>query len=261
MIEAALRDIYSGFSRWRTWLLLGWQDIRLRYRRSRLGPFWITLSMGITIYAMGYLYSNLFSVKLEHYFPLLAAGMLTWALISSLITESTSAFIESESYLKQIKIPFTTFILRIVARNLIIFAHNVVVIIPIIIYFHLPVNWHLILIIPGLLIIALSGYSYGLILAMLGTRFRDVNQIIASMVQVAFFITPVMWDPTTLSPSHQFIVNYNPLAHFIALIRMPLLGAAPGTLSYIITIAASAIGFIIAIFLFRSNRKRIIYWL
>ena len=124
MIKSGWLDIQSGFSEWRMCLLLAWKDIRLRYRRSHLGPFWITLSMGITIYSMGFLYGNLFGVKLSHYFPLLAAGMLTWALISTLILESTAAFVEADAYLKQMKLPFSTFVLRILARNFIIFFHQ-----------------------------------------------------------------------------------------------------------------------------------------
>ena len=261
MIKSGWQDIQLGFSQWRMCLLLAWKDIRLRYRRSQLGPFWITLSMGITIYSMGFLYGNLFNVKLAHYFPLLAAGMLTWALISSLILESTGAFVEADSYLKQMKLPFSTFILRILARNFIIFFHNIIVIVPIILYFHLPVNRHILLILPGLFIIALNAYCYGMLFAMVGTRYRDVTQIIASIVQVSFFLTPVMWDPTTLSPSHQFIVKYNPFAHFIALIREPLLGRVPSDLTYWATLGLAGFGFLLVFLLFSMNRKRIIYWL
>lgn len=261
MIKAAQTDIALALTQWRTWLLLAWKDIRLRYRRSQLGPFWITLSMGITIYTMGYLYSKLFAVNLAQYFPLLAAGMLTWTLISTLIIESTNAFIEGDQYLKQMSLPFSTFILRILARNFIIFFHNIIVIVPIIIYFHLAVNWHTLLVIPGLLIIAANAYSYGLLIAMLGARYRDVTQIITSFIQVAFFLTPVMWSPYSLSPSHQFIVRDNPLAHFIALVRQPLLGHTPSNLTYLITVGLAVIGFLLALVFLSKQRKRIIYWL
>ena len=133
----AFDDFFTALQNWQIWLLLSWQDIRLRYRRSQLGPFWITISMAVTIYTMGFLYGHIFKMNLQEYFPYLTGGMLTWALISSLLNESTNTFIEAESYIKQIKLPYTTYIFRMTTRNVIIFLHNIVIIIPLIFIFHL----------------------------------------------------------------------------------------------------------------------------
>src|SRR6185312_432098 len=115
--QLALTDIKDGLMNWHIWFLLSWQDIKLRYRRSTLGPLWITLSMAVTIYTMGLLYSHLFKMDLTTYYPFLATGMLTWSLISTLLNEGTSIFVESEHFIKQMKQPYITFILRVTARN------------------------------------------------------------------------------------------------------------------------------------------------
>ena len=257
----ALRDIKQGIQNWPIWILLGWQDIRLRYRRSSLGPFWITISMAITIYTMGFLYGHLFKVDLRNYYPFLAAGMLTWNLMNLLIIDGTNAFIDAENYLKQMKLPYIVFSLRVVWRSFIIFAHNIVVIIPIIILFHIHLDWSVFMLLPGLMIIALSGICYGFILAMIGARFRDVSQIITSLMQVAFFLTPIMWNPNALPPRYDWVVMFNPFAHFVDLVRAPLTGNFPSTSSLIFTLLTTAIGFIAAFWLFRRVRHRIIYWL
>src|SRR5438445_11911838 len=125
----AFKDFKDGLCQWRIWLMLAYQDIKLRYLRSILGPFWITLSMAISVYSMGFLYSHLFHSDLQSYFPFLVGGMITWALISTLITELTDVFSTSANLLKQIKLPYTLYIHRIVARNIIIFFHNILVIV------------------------------------------------------------------------------------------------------------------------------------
>src|SRR5690348_3195559 len=130
-MSLALSDIKEGLSKWQIWLLLAWQDIRLRYRRSTLGPFWITLSMGITIGMTGLLYGSLFHIRMIEYFPTFASGMLIWSFISSSLSEGSNIFIESESFLKRIRLPYSTFVFRTVTRNLIIFLHNFVIYIPI----------------------------------------------------------------------------------------------------------------------------------
>lgn len=259
--QLALRDIKQGVMSWRIWLLLGWQDIRLRYRRSSLGPFWITLSMAITIYTMGFLYGHLFKMDLNKYYPYLAAGMLTWNLINLMIIDGTNSFIEAENYLKQMKLPYSVFLMRVVWRCLIVFAHNIVVIIPILIIFHVHIGLNLLMLIPGLLILAINGLVYGFVLAMFGARFRDVSQIIVSLMQVAFFLTPVMWNASILPPRYQFIVELNPLAQFVELLRGPLTGTFPTAYSLILTCSMAIIGAAFALSIFIRNRNQIIYWL
>ncbi len=254
-------DIFASISGWRTWLLLAWQDITVRYRRSIIGPFWITLSMAITICAMGFLYSRLFHIELTTYFPLLTAGLITWSFISAVVTECSNAFMEAENYLKQIRIPYTIFILRTVTRNLIVFFHNIWIIIPVILIFHVPVNVNLLLILPGLLLLALTGVWWGILFAMACARYRDVLQIINTFIGLAFLVTPVMWDPSVVKRSYSFVINYNPLYHFIEIIRKPLLGQLPSFGNYLVVIGLMLVGMILALTLFAFNRKRIIFWL
>lgn len=260
-VRLAVEDIWQGLSSWRIWLMLSWQDIRLRYRRSSLGPFWITISMAITIYTMGFLYGHLFKQDLKIYYPFLAAGMLTWNLIYLLITEGTNTFIEAENYLKQMKLPYTIFILRIVCRVFIIFLHNIVVIIPIIIFLNINISLTMLMLIPGVIIIMLNGFFYGSLLAMIGARYRDVSQIIISLMQVAFFLTPIMWNPIGLSAKFQFVTLINPFAQYVELLRAPLMGSMPSLYAYVMTIFLTFIGAVVTFYIFAKVRHRIIYWL
>lgn len=257
----ALQDICVGLKHWRIWFLLSWQDIRLRYRRSQIGPFWLTISMAITIYSMGFLYGHLFKMDLNYYFPFLASGLLAWTLLSVTINDSTIALVDAGSYLKQMKLPYIAFILRVVTRNVIIFFHNILAIIPILIYCHIPFGWHTLFLFVGLLIIIINGLIYGLILGMLGARFRDIGQIVVSMIQVIFFVTPVMWAPKILPDKYKFIANYNPFTHYIDLVRAPLMGNLPSIYNYIVTIGMAVLGLCLMFWMFARSRHRIIYWL
>jgi ABC-type polysaccharide/polyol phosphate export permease len=241
---------------------LSWQDIKLRYRRSQLGPFWITLSMAITIYTMGFLYGHLFHMDLHKYFPYLAGGMLTWSLISTCLIESGNAFIEGAGMLKQIKLPYSIFVLRIVARNLIIFAHNLLAIVPVLLLLHIKISLGcLSAAVLGLLLIASNAFIYGFILAMIGCRFRDFSPTVASLVQVAFFVTPVMWSPLSLSSHYQRLVVFNPFSDYVEVLRSPLTGHYPSLISLSIVLALTMAGSGLLLLLFKRVRKRIVYWL
>jgi ABC-type polysaccharide/polyol phosphate export permease len=258
----AFQDLLDGILKWRLWLMLSYQDIKLRYRRSVLGPFWITISMAITSYSMGYLYSHLFHTDLQSYFPFLVAGMLSWTLISSLISDLTDAFVNAENLIKQIKLPYSIHINRVVARNMLIFLHNILVYIPIIAIFHqvAKVNLYTLLLIPGLVVIYINATSYGLILAMLGARYRDISQIIKSLIQVAFFITPVMWNPSVLKPADQFVAYLNPFYAFVELIRAPMMGTPPALSTLLMATGVTILGSVVSTILLTKYRSRIVYW-
>lgn len=260
-ILSAAVDIKEGFQSWRIWLLLSWQDIRLRYRRSTLGPFWLTLSMGITIFTMSLLYSKLFDINLAEYCPSLASGMLVWGLISTSLTEGTNIFIGSENFLKQMRQAYSTFILRTVARNFIIFLHNLIIMVPIIIFFQIKVNYHTLWVFVGLLLILINAASFGAILAVFGTRFRDIAQLINSLIQVVFFLTPIMWSPATLPEQYRYVVDLNPFAQFIEMVRNPLMGIPPSSYALIATLLITCVGLVCAYLIFAKFRSRITYWL
>lgn len=261
--QLALEDFYQGIEKWHIWLSLAYQDIKLRYRRSALGPFWITLSMAITIYSMGFLYGHLFRTDLREYFPFLAAGLLSWTLISTTISDLTDAFIASEGLIKQIKLPYSIYIHRVIMRNFIIFFHNILVMIPIFIIFHssLSINFKSLLLIPNLALIYFNAVTYGLILAMIGARYRDIPQIIKSLIQVIFFITPVIWNPAILPEKYHVLVVYNPFYAFVQLIREPLTGNSPSLSVFTMMGVVSLIGILFSWALFVKYRARIVYWL
>ena len=257
----AMRDIVSGFKSWHIWTLLAWQEIQLRYRRSYLGPFWITINMAILIYTIGFLYGRLFKMELSHYYPALASGMLGWTFISSIIIESTHAFIGAENYIKQIKLPYSIYCLKLIYRNLIIFLHNITVMIPIILIFKVKLSFATLLLIPSMALISCLAFVYGGFLAIIGSRFRDLSQIIASLTQVVFFLTPIMWTPDILPPQYRHYVLLNPFAQIIELIRNPILGKAPSLFAISTALILLLVGTGITFLIFTKKRKQIVYWL
>ncbi|MCR9191791.1 MAG: ABC transporter permease [Gammaproteobacteria bacterium] len=261
-LNLAWSDLKDGMLQWRIWIMLAYQDIGLRYRRSVLGPFWITLSMAITVYSMGYLYSNLFRTDMRHYFPFLVSGILSWSLLSALIVESTDGFLTAQS-MKEMKLPYSLHIHRVIARNLLIFFHNILVMIPVFIFFHKEIKIDLctLFLIPALAIIYLNCLFYGIFLAVLGARYRDIGPVVKSLVQVIFFVTPVMWGPESLTGIKHWIVDLNPFYAFLELIRQPLLGHLPSAANICFAGMMTILGFLMSAHIFIRCRARIIYWL
>jgi ABC-type polysaccharide/polyol phosphate export permease len=260
-LKLVIQDFLHSIKFWRIWLLLSWQDIRLRYRRSQLGPFWITLNMTIMIYSMGFLYAHLFHIDLKRYFPYIASGLVVWSFVSAMVTDSSVAFVESAGFIRQIKLPYTIYLLRIIIRNLIIFLHNIIPVIPVMIYFHILFGWHDLYLLWGIFMITLCSLGYGAILAILSTRFRDIQPIVVSVMQLLFLLTPVVWSAQLLPNRLLFATRLNPFAQLVELLRAPLMGYAPSHYTIIFVLLLTVVGLILMLFMMSRFRHRIVFWL
>jgi ABC-type polysaccharide/polyol phosphate export permease len=257
----AIQDIITGITSWRLWMMLGWQDIKLRYRRSSLGPFWITASMAVTIYSLGILYSHLWKIAHADYMLYFACGLLVWTLMVTVVNESANIFLESRGYLLQIQIPITVFIMRLLFRNCIIFFHNILAVIPILIFYHSLINWRTLLVFPMFFILLMSLFSFSMLLSILGLRFRDIGQLVISLMSLMFFLTPIMWVPSNLPEKYQFVVKYNPFAQLVDLIRAPLMGQLPSLYSLGYVLVMFILGMLFMVYCLSKFRHRIVFWL
>lgn len=256
----AVRDLRDGIHAYPIWTTLAWQDIRQRYRRSVLGPFWITLTMIVTIAGMGPLYGALLNISTDEFVPYLALGIITWGLISTLILDACVAFTGADSIVRSVRLPITLHIFRTVYRNILFFGHNILAYVPVMLFLKIMPRLEWLMAIPGLLIIVIAAVPLSIILGIFCARFRDMQPIVGSVVQLAFFLTPIFWKPTALG-HRAYVAEYNPLFMFIELVRAPLYGTGLNPSVYIGAGITTVILYLIAIPLFIRFRSRIAFWI
>ena len=253
------KDILSSINHWRFWSYLSWLDIKLRYDQSFLGPFWITANMLIIIVSMGFLYSQLFNISVSTYLPYLAAGLLIWNFISACITDSMDIFNQSKNFIMQTNMPFSTYIFRCIGRNIIIFLHNLLAILPVLLYFSgLPYFFSstFAFILICLLMFGICGIS-----AILGTRFNDLKQITSSILYLLFLATPILWDTSLLPNRYVMVSELNPIYHAINIMRAPLLGKSFPWSSVNAMLLLIIVTFLIYQYLLSRVSKRISFWI
>ena len=240
---------------------LGWQDVKQSYRRSAIGPFWITIGMAVQILTIGLVFGLLFGAPLEEFLPFLATGLILWTFISSTISSGATSFIAGEAIVRQLPIPQYLHVMRVIWRDAIMLAHNVVIIPGVFLFFLRVPDWHLLLVIPGFLLTATFLYSTAYVIGLLTTRFRDIQQIVASIMTVIFYMTPVIWQPTALPEgTAELLLGLNPFYHFLEIMRSPILGQAPTTENWIIASSISLIAGAVAFLVARKYKNRLAYW-
>lgn len=261
-IEIAIADLKRSRGKLYLALMLGWQDIRQRYRRSKLGPFWLTISMGVMIGMIGIVFGQVLNSPMKEYLPFLATGIILWTCFSTSVMEGSTSFIDAQGMIRQLDLPLSLYPIRVIWRNIVICAHNVIILPLVFFVVGRGVSWEILWLIPGFIVFSWNMLWVSLLLGTFCTRFRDMPQIVNSLMQVFFYVTPIIWMPNTLNPrSTNLLVDPNPVYHLIQLVRAPILGHCPTLLSWSVSISIAIVGSLIMLYFFGKYKKRIAYWL
>ena len=286
----AFADLRDGFRQRELWSHLGWQDIKQRYRRSVIGPFWITISQGVISLGLGVLYSTLWGLHVSTFLPYIATGVIVWGFISGCLAEGMETFISNEGLIKQIRAPLTVYALRTVWRQTLMFAHNLIVVVIIdAIFFgnlnhsyglqhgvceaavicHPGLGWYSLSAIPAFFLLAFNAWWVTLLLGIISTRYRDIPQVINSLIQLLFYMTPIVWPIDQLYGDGARaelaswvvpIVHLNPFYHFVQVLRAPLIGQAVNPWSWVVVGGITVVGWLLALVAMRNYRARVSYW-
>jgi len=242
--------------------LLGQQDLVLRYRRSVLGPFWITISMGIMIGALGVVFGQIFSTAIGEFLPFLAVGMILWNLLSSAIIEGCNAFTSNQGMITQLALPMGLYIFRGIWREFLFFLHNIIILPLVFLVMGKGITWVALAGIPGLCLFMLNVSWMVILASIICTRYRDLPQLVNSILQVTFYITPVMWMPQLLPKrAGLFLLDLNPAFHLLEIVRAPLLGQFPTLLNWEVSLSLAVLGWSVALYFLGRYRGRVAYWL
>ena len=255
----AFADLLNGARLYELWTRLAFHDIRQRFRRSVLGPFWLTLSMGIFVGALGLVFSTLFHQDVAKTLPYIATGVIFWGLLTSCINEGTTVFIAAEAFIRNVPTPLSIHVYRMMARNVMIWGFNMAIYIVVIAYFGPLPGWNVVLFIPGFILFLINVAWISLAAGVLSTRYRDIPQVITNVIQVIFFVTPVFWSIETL-PNRPAFVVFNPFYHLVEIVRAPLLGTAVPPMSWGLCVAMALVGCGFTAWLYRRAHARIAYW-
>lgn len=243
-------------------LMLGWQDIKQRYRRSKLGPFWLTISMGVMIGMIGIVFGQVLNSPMKEYLPFLATGIILWTCFSTGVMEGSTSFIDAQGMIRQLDLPLSLYPIRVLWRNIVICGHNIIMLPLVFLIVGKEITWNIFWVIPGFLLFSWNMLWISLLLGTFCTRFRDMPQIVNSLIQVFFYVTPIIWMPGALSArSANLLVEPNPVYHLLQVVRAPILGSSPTVINWLVSVVIALIGSAIALWFFGKYKKRIAYWL
>jgi ABC-type polysaccharide/polyol phosphate export permease len=240
-------------------LYMAWSDIRARYKRSVLGPLWITIGTAIGVVGLGFVWSALFKIDRAVFIPMLTIGLILWQFMSSCIMEAAPVFSRQANIIRNLDLPLALHPAQLVLRHIINLAHNVPLIFIVFPMLGKTFTLEAFIAIPGLLLVIANLYWIALLIGVLGARFRDLEYMINMIMPLLMFLSPVMFRPSAL-PLSGFYIWFNPLADMIEIIRSPMLGEPTPLFVYLVNFGLLLVGGTLTLFLFNAKRNRIAFW-
>ena len=260
LILDGLNDIWQTIKMTPIWTILAWLDFLQETRRTALGPLWSIVGTGVTVAVLGYVYGAVLGMTGSTVFPYIAAGLIIWFFISGCVQGGLSVYISARGILEERSLPVAFSAFRFVLRYLMEFFVKSAVSVIFALIVALPMTMNVFWVLPGLIILALNGLWVVLVFGPLGARYRDVSQIVSPFMLIAFLASPVFWKEGMLGGS-SFIALYNPFAHFLAIVRDPLLGSPAPMISVVVTLTVTVFGLLLATLTHCLTKNRIVFWI
>ena len=252
----ALSDVGSGVLRWRLWWMLAWESFQNRYHRTFLGPVWVTISFLAFVGVKIFIFGAILQVDGNYYAAHLTLGFMVWNYLSTVVNGGATAFVGSRNWILGIRAPLTVFVLQNNCGALINFLFLALAGYGMSLYLQ-PYGWQQAAVsLGGMLLVIFCLFWAQIVLAVVCVFFRDMIQLISTVMRIMFFLSPIIWLPDSLGP-RAVIVDYNPFTHLIAIVRAPLIDGQAEPINYIVVGAMTGVGMVLSILLLALARKRI----
>ena len=253
-------DLRAAWKRRQLAIYFAWSETVARYRRSTLGPIWLVLGTAVGVAGMGFIWSILLNQDMQSFIPSITVGLVVWQFISGVVTESAGMFVKNSTMLVNIRLPIYLITFQAFGRHLINLLHNLVVVLAVFIIFPHYNSWTSLLALPGLVIVSINLIAIMQLVGIIGARFRDLEPLILAFFPILFFLSPVIYRPDKLGTA-EVIMAFNPIAHYIRVIRDPMLGVVPSIENYAVVLALTAVTVLLSVWMTGSRGHRLPYWM
>jgi ABC-type polysaccharide/polyol phosphate export permease len=253
-------DLLNGVRNVRGWSILAWDDLLARYRRTVLGPFWITLSHAFIIGGLAFWSSQVLGQDLAAQFVYIAAGLTVWVLISTSLADASNIFIRATNMITAYDLPASMHAFRFVLNQFLNFVHNLIVYVAAVVVTGMVLTPQMLLAIPGLAILAVAVVGWALLLGCIGARYRDVGPLVGAVTGSLMILTPIFWRKADIA-SAKWLADANPFFHLLEVVREPMLGKAPLLINWVVAGSFAGLSLLAGMLIFVLMRRNLSHWI
>ncbi|MGD9827244.1 MAG: ABC transporter permease [Hyphomicrobiaceae bacterium] len=245
------------------WLGFAWyqatDNLKRQYNRTKLGPLWIVLTQFVMIFGIAFVYSSVFNQPINDFLPFISASILTWNIISPTIAGATTVYVAAASMIQSFRVPVAIFPMQSIINQVIIFMHGLVIHSMMLLFVGKSLALLPIALLMALLL-AVILFPFIAVLGILSARFRDLGPAVGSFMYMAFLLSPVIWKRETLGVPRRWIVDYNPFAHMLEIVRQPMIGNWPPSFSLSVCVCMAIVSVVVGELVFRRLSRPLPFW-
>ena len=257
---AGTTDIVQSFRRTMLWVTPGWYDFILPYRRTLIGPFWETVVMAAWVGGIGIVFGRLLGRVDEAYLAYVGVGVVFWFYMSSMVATSAGLFTSRNILLLSFNNPIYTYPLRHIVASVARLLMHVPVMVAALVLFAPAVDPNLPMAALGLAAVLLASLWVAPLMGFLGARYHDLKYVLMMAMRFLFFFTPVFWRADDLG-DRALLAYANPFAHFLDVVRAPLLGEPTWDASWTVVLVTNVVGLAVTLLLHAWCHRRVVFWL
>jgi len=236
-------------------------ELRNRYAGSSLGVFWNVIQPLLQILIFTFVFSQIMMAKLPSmesstaFAIYLCAGMLPWGSFSEIIIRGSNAFIENSTYLKKLSIPEYIFIFQIGITAGIVSCITMLILFLVIVVLGYSVTLLWLLVPLILILFLLFGIGLALLFSCINVFFKDVGQILGTVMQIWMWLTPIVYVKELIPASFSQIIVFNPAYYFIGSLQQVIVfSTIPSISHWLWMIIVTFISLIIGILVLKKLR-------
>ncbi|MEM6890472.1 MAG: ABC transporter permease [Pseudomonadota bacterium] len=256
-----LKDIFDGLGRVQLWSAFAWDEIQQRYRRSRLGIAWIVFSFLLFVGAIDFFFSGFSAEGGINFTAYVAINYAIFLFLLSAFTEGCDVFRVSTNWIKSAPLPHSIYVYKSLARSLFVFGINLAVAFGLLAWYGIWPTSLALLSIPAFFVLLLNAVWIQLVFGYVAARYRDLSHLVQSISRLLFFITPIIYVRDESMGMIALVADFNPFTHALEIFSAPILGSYPRIESWIIMLALTAIGYLLAVIVGGLSYRRLAYWL
>ncbi len=243
------------------WLTLGWLDIVQSYRRTVLGPLWITFNLVFFSVAMTFVYGALFGLPTKEYAAYLVCGMIGWFWVSALLTDVGTTFMTYSTFIKGMPIDKAQLVWAAAYKQVVILVHHLIVYVALVVLGIVDLTIYTWLAIPAVISIFLISVPVTAVAAILFARYRDLSRLVNSTLMLIMMITPVFWRENMITGWRRIIIDFNPAYYLVEILRRPLLGLPPDPTALAVVASMIVVFWILGGLFYNRYQKYVIFWI
>ena len=262
VIDASSKRMFNFQELWQfreLFYFFTWRDIKVKYKQTLLGFLWAVLQPLLMMVIFSFFFGKALNVPSGDLpYPLyVISGLIVWNLFSTGLTNACNSMVTNSSVIKKIYFPRLVIPVSALLVSLFDFFVAFFIFIAVLIYYSQPVSWMAIIYWPFAMIAAVIGtLGPGAWMAALNVKYRDIRYVIPFVVQILFFLSPVIYPSSILKyPFLKYIMALNPSYAAIEFFRMPITNASPDRWLYI-SLASTVILLFIGISYFRKTEDQ-----